>query len=112
MRIVIPVVENKISEHFGHCDEFLYFDVDETTKKILGRESETPPPHKPGLLPRWLGERGATVIIAGGMGMKAAELFSERGIKVVAGVTLMDPTEAVMLFLNGELQGSDSFCEH
>jgi len=40
------------------------------------------PPHEPGLLPRWLHEQGAHLIIAGGMGHRAQELFVQNGIQV------------------------------
>ena len=38
--------------------------------KDLGKENETlvPPPHEPGVLPTWLHELGADVIIVGGIG--------------------------------------------
>ncbi len=46
-----------------------------------------PPPHEPGLLPTWLQEQGADIIIAGGMGSRAQELFLGKGIHVVTGAS-------------------------
>jgi hypothetical protein len=47
--------------------------------KDLGKEKETlaHPPHEPGVLPSWLHELGADVIIAGGMGQCASSLFND-----------------------------------
>jgi len=58
-----------------------FFDVNPETKEINKKESFTPPPHEPGLYPRLLGEKGADIIIAGGMGPRAQELFNENGVK-------------------------------
>jgi hypothetical protein len=41
------------------------------------------------VLPQWLAERGATVIIAAGMGQRAQGLFTEQGIKEVVGASLV-----------------------
>ena len=82
MKIAIPLANGKLAMHFGHCEQFALLDVDETTKKITGRENIVPPPHEPGLLPKWLAERGANLIIAGGMGQRALMLFVENNIRV------------------------------
>ncbi len=68
MKIAIPVADGRLCMHFGHCEQFAMVDVDPVEKKILSKTFLTPPPHEPGLLPRWLAEKGATCIIAGGMG--------------------------------------------
>ena len=59
MRIAIPLADGKLAMHFGHCERFALVDVDPTEKKILKREDIAAPPHEPGLLPKWLAERGA-----------------------------------------------------
>jgi ATP-binding protein involved in chromosome partitioning len=71
MRIAIPVTEGKLSAHFGHCEEFAVVDVDEQTREIAGVAKLLPPAHEPGVLPKWLSEQKADVIIAGGMGQRA-----------------------------------------
>lgn len=85
MRIVIPLAEGKLTNHFGHCKRFALVDVDPETKVILRREDIEAPPHEPGLLPSWLAERGVTVVIAGGLGQRAQGLFAQQGIHVVTG---------------------------
>ena len=68
MRIAIPMTAGRLSPHFGHCEQFALLDVDQASKKIVGKLELQSPEHQPGLLPRWLTEKGATLIIAGGIG--------------------------------------------
>ncbi len=68
MKIAIPVADGRLCPHFGHCQQFALIDVDETTRQTAPTAFLTPPPHEPGVLPRWLHQQGADVIIAGGMG--------------------------------------------
>ena len=79
MKIAIPMLDGKLCMHFGHCAQFALVDADEKTKTVTGTRMLTPPPHEPGVLPRWLHEQGANVIIAGGMGQRAQSLFTENG---------------------------------
>ena len=64
--IAVPVSNGILCAHFGHCDQFALIQTE--NGKIKGKTLSTPPPHEPGVIPRWLSEKGAQVIIAGGMG--------------------------------------------
>jgi len=112
MRIAIPIADGKLSMHFGHCERFVLIDVDPTEKKMLKREDIEAPPHQPGLLPPWLAERGATIIIAGGMGARAQGLFAEQGIQVVVGAPAETPEKLVADYLRGTLQSGENICDH
>ena len=112
MRIAIPLAEGKLAMHFGHCERFALVDVDPAEKKILKREDIEAPPHEPGLLPPWLAERGATMIIAGGMGQRAHGLFAEQGITVVVGAPAESPERIVAKYLAGTLQVGENVCDH
>ena len=69
LKIAVPTADGKLCMHFGHCEKFVIADVDES-KHIVGKEEAVPPAHEPGILPKWLHEKGVNVIIAGGMGMR------------------------------------------
>ena len=112
MRIAIPSVQGKLSLHFGHCDQFAIFDIDDNLKKVINRKDETPPGHEPGVLPRWLHENNVNVIIAGGMGQRAQQLFTQNDIKVVVGASSGTPEELVSAFLQDTLQTGDNICDH
>jgi predicted Fe-Mo cluster-binding NifX family protein len=111
-KIAIPIVEGHLSAHFGHCEEFAIFDVDLENKKIIGQEKAPSPPHEPGLLPRWLGEKGVNVIIAGGMGTQAQQLFAESGITVSVGAPADDPEKIVLSYMDSVLELGDNTCDH
>lgn len=112
MKYAVPVSGGMVSAHFGHCDHFALFDVDEQKKEITKKESIPSPEHQPGLLPGWLAEKGASVVIAGGMGPRAQELFQQNGIKVLIGALEGDPEKAVLNYLNGQLATGDNICDH
>jgi ATP-binding protein involved in chromosome partitioning len=112
MRIAIPVTDGKLSAHFGHCEEFALVDVDEQTKQIANIAKLQPPAHEPGVLPKWLGEQKADVIIAGGMGQRAQQLFAQNNIKVVAGASAGDPEQIVKAYLDDALEVGTNVCDH
>ena len=112
LTIAIPIVEGHLSAHFGHCDEFALFDVDAGNKRIVSEKRLAAPPHEPGVLPVWLKEKGASMIIAGGMGSRAQGLFAENGITVVVGASSDNPESLVKDYLNGTLQSGDNICDH
>lgn len=112
MKFAIPTHNKKLCLHFGHCEVFTFIEADEVTKTILNKEEITPPPHEPGILPPWVAEHGATVILAGGMGMRAQQLFVEQGIKVLVGASELNPEKLVIDYLNGTLTTGVNACDH
>jgi Mrp family chromosome partitioning ATPase/predicted Fe-Mo cluster-binding NifX family protein len=112
MKVAIPVQAGRVSMHFGHCEEFALYEVNEDDKAILGKTMHTPPSHEPGALPRWLHELGANVIITGGMGQRAQQLFAQNGISVIVGAPAESPEEVATAYLNGTLQAGENVCDH
>ena len=112
MRYAIPVSDGVISQHFGHCEQFALIDVDEEKKIIVNKKIVPSPGHQPGLLPVWLAEQAASVIIASGMGSRAQSLFQQNNIKVIIGTLESDPEKAVQSYLNGKLDIGDNICDH
>ena len=110
MRIAIPLVQGKLSLHFGHCDQFGIFEID--NGKIINRTDEVPPAHEPGVLPKWLHGMGVNVIIAGGMGQRAQQLFAQNKIEVVIGAQAGSPEELVSAYLQNTLVTGDNICDH
>lgn len=110
MKIAVACEGNKITEHFGHCENFMLFDVE--NKKITGSESVPNPGHRPGFLPNFLNELGVNLIISGGMGGGAVDLFNNFNIEVITGAS-GDAKTAVDSYLTGKLKGTGSIChEH
>jgi len=112
MRIAIPVTGGKLAEHFGHCEQFALIDVDQNQKSILTEVMVDAPPHQPGLLPKWLADQGTNVVIAGGMGHKARELFEQNSITVVIGAAEKNPELIATSYMHGSLNTGENICGH
>ena len=112
MKIAIPLAGGRLAMHFGHCEQFALVEVDDGTRKIVHSAVLVPPAHEPGALPRWLGEQGASVILAGGMGRRAQQLFAQNDIAVVVGAPAEEPEELVAAYLSGTLEAGDNLCDH
>jgi len=109
-KIAIPVVNGQLNGHFGHTQQFYVYTIENNS--IVKVETITPPPHEPGVYPKWLAEVGVTNVIAGGMGRKAIALFNQNKINVFVGVSIKEPKELVLDLLNGILETSDNTCSH
>ena len=110
MRIAIPTAQGMLCPHFGHCEVFTIFTVE--GQNIVKTEVETPPPHEPGVLPRWLHQIGVNAIICGGMGMRAQDLFAQNDIQVIYGAPSLSPEEVIKAHLEGSLVTGDNICDH
>ncbi len=110
MKIALPVTEGVLSAHFGHCDEFIIFEVDEKGRKVLSKTFLPNPGHKPGFLPVLLSKSGADLIIANGIGLKAQELFKKEGISTLMGAPLEVPEKIVQAYLEGSLRQGETEC--
>lgn len=109
-KVAVPVADGVLCNHFGHCDKFAVMQVQDG--KVGAMELLVPPPHEPGVLPRWLGELGVNVIIAGGMGQSALSLFTEQGIKVITGAPNLAPETLVQQYMAGSLVTGPNVCDH
>ena len=107
MRIAVAAMGNTVAGHFGHCENFIFFDAEEG--KIVAEKSVPNPGHRPGFLPNFLADNGAEVIIAGGMGGGAVDIFNERNVEVVVGAQ-GDARLCVEAWLRGELKSTGSVC--
>lgn len=112
MRIAIPLTSGKLSQHFGHCEQFAIIDVDNETKNIESQQFLDPPAHEPGVLPKWLAGMHVELIIAGGMGRRAQQLFEQNGINVLVGAPDNEPRQLVQQHLAGQLQLGQNICDH
>ena len=110
MRYGMPTSDGTLAMHFGHADAFTFVDV--ADGRITNVQQATPPAHAPGVLPAWLKENSVDIIIAGGMGSRARDLFTASGIEVVVGAPSAAPEALVEQHLAGALQAGDNVCDH
>lgn len=110
MKLAIASEGKHVSGHFGHCEGFTVYEVD--GRQIVNRQFVENPGHKPGFLPVFLKDLDIDVIVSGGMGAKAQELFNENGIEVVVGAQGFCD-DVVEQYIRGELESTGSVCrEH
>lgn len=110
MKIAVASENEMVTEHFGHCLNFNVFEVEKD--QIIKSESILNPGHKPGFLPNFLNDIGVNVIISGGMGGGAVEIFNEKNIEVIVGAK-GKAKAAVEAYLQGSLKSTGSIChEH
>ncbi|MGI6783515.1 MAG: NifB/NifX family molybdenum-iron cluster-binding protein [Aminivibrio sp.] len=108
-RAAIAIDGSVVAQHFGRVREFLlvtYEDGLETAREIFSApEGE----HAPGVFPNRVKEMGAQIVVAGGMGVKAKEFFTQLGVKVLT-VPPMEVEEAVKGLIAGSLQSAETDC--
>lgn len=109
MKVAISTDMDYVSAHFGRCASYTIVDIEEG--KVAYREEIPNPGHQPGFLPQFLSDRGVNVIIAGGMGPRAQDLFAQKNIETLIGV--QGPIDTVIAqFLEQELKTGEDLCGH
>ncbi|HHX77374.1 MAG TPA: ATPase [Firmicutes bacterium] len=112
MIIALPLTGDQLSQHFGHCERFAFYEVDPKKKKINSVKYLVPPPHEPGILPPWIKKQGASLVITAGIGMRAQGLFEAAGVKVITGAPAQNPSDVVNSFLDNSLETGHNTCDH
>jgi predicted Fe-Mo cluster-binding NifX family protein len=110
LKIAVPTHDGRFSAHFGGAGHFTIFEVDEAARAIVSHASCTPPPHERGAFPRWLKDQGVHVVLAGGMGPRAVQIFQQFGIETVLGIDGGEPEQVVLAYLDGTLAASGAGC--
>jgi len=107
MKIAVASENDMVTGHFGHCLNFNVFESD--NDGISTSESIANPGHVPGFLPNFLNDMGVNVIISGGMGGGAVDIFNSKGIEVVVGAS-GPAREAAEAYVKGMLTSTGSVC--
>jgi predicted Fe-Mo cluster-binding NifX family protein len=122
MRVAVPTRDGLVDAHFGHCEHFMVYSLDEK-KKIVAEEKIDSPEgcgcksNIAGILARI----GVTLIVAGNMGEGAVHVLQSYGIDVIRGAsgnarqaaeqfalgTLADSRESCPGHGSGQLHGDD-----
>lgn len=107
MKVALAVDNNMITEHFGHCEYFVVYEV--SGKEVLGSEIIKNPPHQTGFLPKFLKEHDIDVVITGNMGKNAVNRLKALDIEYYLGVKgkLVD---VLNQYLEGTLVSNEEVC--
>ena len=109
-KFAVPTVNEMLTPHFGHCEKFAILEAEDS--EIVRMDFVNPPIHQPGVYPSFLASQGVDVIIAGGMGMKAQNLFAQNNIEVCIGISDDEPQALVKQYLTDQLQTGQNLCDH
>ncbi len=107
MKVALSTKNNMVTEHFGHCDYFIVYEIEDN--KILGSSLIKNPPHQKGHLPKFLKEQGVNVVIAGGIGQMAVNMLKNLGIECFMNVCGEADT-VIKKFMNNELNSNGEPC--
>jgi predicted Fe-Mo cluster-binding NifX family protein len=108
MRVAISADDNQglngvVSPHFGRCPYFAVVDLEE--REVQAVEVVSNPffqQHQPGQVPMFIHSHGVDVMLTGGMGRRAIDIFQQLGIHAATGAygTVRQALEG---YLNGAL---------
>ena len=111
-KIAIPTRDNVVDDHFGHCDHYTVFSVDDN-KNVIGSERFDSPQGCgcKSNIASVMQEMGITIMLAGNMGMGAFNKLTMHGISVVRGChgNIEDVLKA---YLDGSIADSAESCSH
>lgn len=110
MKIAIPSKDEKLCAHFGNCESFTFVEINPETKEILNTESKVPEDGISCQSASWISEQGASIVLAGGMGMRPQMIFAQNGVKVVAGCPELPIKEVVTSYMNDTLTLGENTC--
>lgn len=112
MKIAVPTTHNnQVDSHFGHCEYFTVFTID--NKEIKNKEV-VESPQECGCksnIAETLKEKGVEIMLAGGIGGGAINVLNYHGINVLRGCD-GDINDLIKEFMNGELVDSGETCGH
>jgi predicted Fe-Mo cluster-binding NifX family protein len=113
MKIALPTRQNLIDDHFGHCEYFTIFTVD--NNKAIVNEETIASPSGCGCksnIAQILAEKGVKVMLAGNMGEGAVRVLNNSGIEALRGCS-GDVKTVALKWLAGSLTDSGESCsEH
>jgi nitrogen fixation protein NifU and related proteins len=101
VRVAAAVAVGRLSPNVDHGESFALLDVDSRTMQVLQRQNLPAPPQEVELLPQWLSESGAQVLICGDMEARAQESFAAQGIHVVVDAVQDIPEALIADYVGG-----------
>jgi len=112
MKIAVPTRENIVDNHFGHCEFYTIYSLNEKNE-VIGKELIESPAGCgcKSNIAAVLQNMDVAVMLAGNMGMGALNVLNMHGIEVVRGCS-GNTDEVVCLFLAGQVSDSGIGCGH
>ena len=111
MKIAVPTREGVIDNHFGHCDHYTIYTIED--KQVI-EKSTLPSPQGCGCksnIASVLEQMGISVMLAGNMGQGALNKLESHNIKVIRGCK-GNIEMVVRAYLIGLIKDSGEGCSH
>ena len=111
MKIAVPTREGRVDDHFGHCDHYTIFTVEDN--RVVATDT-LPSPQGCGCksnIASILRELGVEVMLAGNMGEGAKNVLEGQRIEVIRGCS-GDVEELVKAYLEGKVKDNGEICDH
>ena len=110
IKIAIPTRDEQVDDHFGHCDHYTLFTIDDQ-KQIIEKEYLASPEGCgcKSNIASILEEKGITLMLAGNMGEGAKNVLNSHHIEVIRGCK-GDIKEFVTQYLSGFILDAGESC--
>lgn len=111
MKIALPSRNNKIDDHFGHCEYFTVLTIDMNKKEIVNTETIASPSGCgcKSNIAQELADKGVKVLLAGNMGQGAVNVLNKANIQVIRGCS-GDIKETAQQWIEGSIVDSKDTC--
>ncbi|MGE4546951.1 MAG: NifB/NifX family molybdenum-iron cluster-binding protein [Desulfurella sp.] len=111
MKVMIPLIGEVLSEHFGRAQRFVIYEIENGVVK--DKKFYDSIEHQEGAFPAWAKSQNVDLVILCGVGPRAIEFFNSYGIDVISGVAPQEHSKIVQDYLDGTLiYTNKSVCEH
>jgi len=109
MKVAIPTREGQVDDHFGHCESYTIFLLE--NGKVSNEETYTAPKGcgcKSNVAPL-LAHMGVKIMLAGNMGEGALQVLNSSGIEVIRGCS-GNVKDVINDYLKGSVSDSGIGC--
>jgi len=112
MKIAVPTKDQVVDNHFGHCEYYTIYSIDEN-KKVINKEL-MPSPQGCGCKSNIAGvlrQMDVSLMLAGNMGEGAFQMLQMHGIQVIRGCS--GDTDALLKeYLEDKIIDNGKLCSH
>ena len=100
-KLAIPTREGRVDDHFGHCDHYSVFTIDDNKQVVSTERLDSPQGCGcKSNIASVMQQMGITMMLAGNMGMGAFNKLSAHGISVIRGCK-GDINDVLKAYLDG-----------
>lgn len=101
-RVAIPIINNKLSEHFGGCSSYDIFEIE--GMNIQKKTFEIPSVATAEELPDWLASQGITDVIVYRVKKDIISIFASKKVNLFVGIPINSTEKLIDDYLNGKLE--------